>query len=151
MKVEEKVMFRVYRRWKKKRAIQKIKPGDGQPLKQYRWWQMIYRSLFFIKIPDEDGIKNIYAVNINYFSEDEDADLYCNGKHDANSKLPAIFPVPGGVIEVATTTYGVKRMHYVKEDGREQQLFPHPHSAEGLRMKFDFYFPRISKFIGVVA
>lgn len=112
---------------------------------------MIYRSLFLIKLKEDDDSFHTYAVDINYFSENEEADLYRNGKRFAISKLPATFPVPGGVIEVATTTYGVKRMHYVKENDTEQQLYPHPHSAEGLRMKLDFHFPRISKWIGVSA
>lgn len=144
-------MFHRYRRWKKERAIQNVKPGDGHPLKSFHWWHMIYRSLFFIRLMNEDGSSNVYAVDINFFDENEKADLYVDDKHYAYSKLPATFPVPGGLIEVETTTYGMKRIHYVTKDGIEQQLYPHPQSLEGLRLKFDFHFPGISKWIGIIA
>lgn len=144
-------MIGYYRRWKKKRAIQKVKPGDGHELKRYRWWHIFTRSLFFIKLPDKDGSINIYAVDVHYFSEENNANLYRNGKHYASSKLPATFPVADGVIEVATTIYGLKRMHYVKDENIEEQLSPHPRSMEGLRMKFGMRFPRMSKVIGNLA
>jgi len=142
---------RKFSRWKKKRSIQKVKPGDGHHLKPFHWWQMIYRSLFFIRLTEDDGTSNVYAVDVDYFDENAKANLYVNGKHFAMSKLPATFPVPDGIIEVETTTYGMKRIHYVKNDGTEQQLYPHPHSLEGLRLKFDFHFPQVSKIIGVIA
>lgn len=58
------------------------------------------------------------------------------------------FPVPGGVIDVAVTQYGLKRTHYVGDYGREQVL--HPRSQEGLRARFDRRYPRLSATIGVV-
>ncbi len=143
-------MLRKYRHWKRKRAINKVKPGDGHPLKEYRWWQIFTRSVFYMRIVEED-IENVYAVNVDYFNEDETTELYLNGKHHATSNLPATFPVANGYIEVATTTFGLKRMHYVTADGTEQQLAPHPRSMEGLRMKFDQRFPGISKLIGIAA
>lgn len=139
-------MFQKYRHWKRKRAINKVKPGDGHPLKDYRSWQIFTRSLFYIRLPEEDGTSSVYAVNVHYFDEDEIADMYRNGKHVAKTKLPGVFPVPGGVIEVETTTYGLKRMHYVTDDG-EEMLSPHPNSLEGLRLRFDARFPRASNMI----
>lgn len=144
-------MFRRYRRWKKKRALHKVKEGDGHPLKQFQWWHMIYRSLFYIRLTEEDGTSNVYAVDVNFFDEDEKADLYINDRHVAFAKLPAIFPVPNGVIEVETTTYGLKRIHYVTSDGKEELLHPHPYSLEGLRLKFEYHFPNVSKWIGRAA
>lgn len=93
-------MFHWYRRWKQKKAIRKVKPGDGHALKPYRWWQIFTRSLFYIRLTEEDGEQHIYAVSVPYFSEDVKADLYRDDKHDATSKLPAKFPVPGGLIDV---------------------------------------------------
>lgn len=143
-------MLHKYRHWKRKRAINKVKPGNGHPLKEYRWWQIFTRSVFYMRVVEED-IENVYAVNVDYFNEDETTELYLNGKHHATSNLPATFPVTNGYIEVATTTFGLKRMHYVTADGTEQQLAPHPRSMEGLRMKFDQRFPGISKLIGIAA
>jgi hypothetical protein len=64
--------------------------------------------------------------------------------------LPVAFPVPVGVIEVAVSQFGVKRMHLVGDDGLEHVLRPHPRSAEGLRARFDRRFPRTSAVIGAV-
>lgn len=144
-------MFKTYRRWRKNRAIKKIKPGDGHPLKPYKFWQPFSRSLFFIKLTEEDGKTNTYAVDVHYFNENETAELYRNGKHEATSPLPATFPVPSGYIEVATTSYGLKRMHYVTQEGNEQQLSPHPRSMEGLRMRLDMNFPKLSRLISILA
>lgn len=144
-------MLRRYRHWKRKRAINKVKPGDGHPLKPFRWWQIFTRSLFYKKFTENNGTSKVYAVDVHYFSEDETAELYVNGKHSATSKLPAFFPVPGGVIEVETTTYGLKRMHYVTDDGAEEILSPHPKSLEGLRLRFDQRFPLTSNIIKYLA
>ena len=144
-------MLRFWRRWRRDRSIRKVKPGDGHRIKPYRWWQLLHRALFYLKLRIDDDTIQTYAVNINFFSDESNADLYLNGLHHATSKLPATFPVPGGVIEVATVTYGLKRMHYVTETGTEQQLNPDPRSMEGIRMRFDMRFPKLSKIIGYTA
>ena len=143
-------MFTKFKSWKRQRTINKVKPGDGHRLKKYRWWNMFTHSLFFIRLPDEAGTKDVYAVRVNYFAEDEKADLYKNGEHFATTKLPGVFPVPGGEIEVEMTTFGLKRMHYVTEDG-EKMLSPDPVSMEGLRLRFDKRFPRVSSIIKYLA
>jgi len=144
-------MISSYRRWKKKRSLKKVKPGDGHALKRFRWWQGIYRSLFYMRATGPDGTEIIYAVNVNYFNEDFTAELYLNGKHHATSTLPATFPVQDGVIEVADSTYGLRRMHFIASDGTEEMLAPHPLSMEGLRLKVDKRYPTISKIIGISA
>ncbi|WP_229403282.1 hypothetical protein [Micromonospora okii] len=65
--------------------------------------------------------------------------------------MPARFPVPGGHIEVAVTTYGLGRCHYVRADDTESQLTPHPASAEGRRAHLDRTRPRLSRLVGVVS
>lgn len=140
-------MIGKYRRWRQQRRMNKVKQGDGHSLKRYRFWELFSRSLFFIEIDENDGSTNVYAVDVNYFSEKSTAELYRNGKHIATSKLPAAFPVGQGIIEVATTTYGLKRMHYVLDSGNEQMLSPYARSMEGLRMRFDARFPEASKII----
>lgn len=143
-------MLRKYKAWKRRRKINKVKPGDGHRLKEYRWWHIFTRSLFYIRLADEDGKESVYAVNVNYFDEDEKADLYKDGKHIATTYLPGIFPVPGGEIEVELTTYGLTRMHYVTESD-ERILSPDPLSMEGLRLRFDKRYPRASNVIKYAA
>lgn len=143
-------MLSKYRSWRRNRKINKVKRGDGHSLKRYRWWHMFTRSLFYIRLDDEAGESDVYAVNVNYFAEDEIANLYKNGKHIATTKLPGIFQVPGGEIEVEMSLYGLKRMHYITEDG-EQVLSPHPLSMEGLRLQFDKKYPLASKLVAVSA
>jgi len=144
-------MFRLFRRWRRQRSVNKVKRGDGHALKPYRFWHLFSRSLFYARLHEDDSTAHIYAVDVNYFSEESTAELYRDGKHYATSKLPAVFPVPGGFIEVAISTYGLKRMHYVTEDETEHQLYPDPRSTEGLRMRFDSHFPRASSIIGIAA
>lgn len=146
----EREMFRKYHYWKRKRKINKVRPGDGRPLKPYRWWHIFTRSLFYIRLVDEDGTENVYAVDVQYFAEEEKADLYKNGKRIATTSLPGIFPVPGGEIEVEMTNYGMKRMHYVTELD-ERMLSPDPLSMEGLRLRFDKRFPSASNAIKYAA
>ncbi|WP_204758499.1 hypothetical protein [Lentibacillus sediminis] len=144
-------MLRLFRRWRRQRSVNKVKRGDGHALKPYRWTHLLSRSLFYAKLHEDDGIVHTYAVDVHYFSEEETAELYRDGKHYATSKLPAVFPVPGGFIEVAISTYGLKRMHFVTDDDSEYQLYPDRSSTEGLRTRFDRRFPRASSVIGTAA
>lgn len=112
---------------------------------------MLGRSLFYAPLETQDGQLKHYAVNVRYFDWDEKADLYLNGAHHARAKLPAAFPVEGGTIEVATTTYGLKRMHYVDTTGATRVLKPDPASAEGLRARLAQRAPLVSRMIGILA
>ena len=139
-------MFKDYRRrWQRSKA----KQGDGSTLRRYRPWQLFSRSLFAIELAD-----HVFEVDVRHLrdssSSKRPAALYRDGVQLYQGNVPVAFPVPGGVIEVATTQYGVKRMHHVADDGREQVLRPHPSSQEGLRARFDRRFPRTSATIGAV-
>lgn len=81
------------------------------------------------------------------------AALYRDGVQVARSNLPAAFPVPGGVIEVARSSYGLTRMHYVPTPDAEAPIMlrPHRRSPEGVRARIAHHFPRLSRFIGAVA
>ncbi len=144
-------MFRQFRRWQSQKIVHKVQRGDGHLLEPYHLKHLFSRSLFYAKLREDDDIVHIYAVNVNYFSEESTTELYRDGKHWATSELPAIFPVPGGMIEVATSTYGLKRMHYVTHEGTEHPLAPDPLSTEGLRMRFDARFPGVSAIVGKIA
>lgn len=143
-------MFTTYRRrWQLSRA----KPGDGSRLPDYRPWQLFSRSLFSVDLADRTG-RHVFAVDVRHgrdsSSSKRPAALYRDGVQVQAGNLPVAFPVPGGVIEVAVSQFGVKRMHLVGDDGLEHLLRPHPRSAEGLRARFDRRFPRTSAVIGAV-
>ncbi|GAA4476769.1 hypothetical protein GCM10023190_14940 [Enteractinococcus fodinae] len=133
------------------RKKHEVQPGDGRPLKPFRVWQGLARSLFYAPLETPEGKQRLYAVEVNYFEWEDGADLYLNGVHHARSKLPAAFPVEGGTIEVAATTYGLKRMHYVDDKGTARVLKPDPASAEGMRARLAARAPLVSKLIAVLA
>ncbi|MBL7252948.1 hypothetical protein [Paractinoplanes lichenicola] len=134
---------------RRRRALERVKPGNGRPLKRFRWWQHLSRALYSIRL---DG--DLYTVDVPLWrrltTEDgkASAHLYVNGRHYAESKLPALFEVPGGTIEVKPSSFGLKRSHYVTGDGAERQLTPDPASAEGRRARLAAEHPVLSGAIG---
>src|SRR5690625_5135188 len=135
--------------WGRKKS--KIQPGDGHPLKPFRWWQMLGRTLFYAPLKTDNGQPRTDAVSVAFFNWDDRADVFLNGKHHARAKLPASIPVEDGAIEVATTLYGLKRMHFVAATGEEQVLKPDGASAEGQRAKLAQRKPGLSPAIGILA
>src|SRR5690606_30992387 len=79
------------------------------------------------------------------------ARLYLDGRNQARSKLPAVFAIPGGTIEVATSNYGVKRCHCGSDDGTSRVLMPDPASAEGRRARVDRKRHTLSRATGLVS
>jgi hypothetical protein len=136
--------------WFDDRARARVKPGDGRPLPPFRWWQLLSRSVFFLRTPTAT-----YAVDVRIAGDRDDGEvrarLYRNGVQTAVSKVPARFPVDGGRIEVAATLWGLKRCHFVADDGTETQLEPHPRSGEGRRARFDRAHPAASRAVGMVS
>ncbi|WP_405957833.1 hypothetical protein [Streptomyces phaeochromogenes] len=140
--------------WRRHRAVQRVKPGDGRPLKRFRWWQMLTRALFHLKLMNDDGRPTVYAVDVKHQNASEGyvtAHLYLDGRHHAQSKVPAVFPVQGGTVEVRTSGFGLKRCHYVTAEGAEHQLTPDPASAEGRRARFDRSHPALSRSVGLLS
>ncbi|WP_150463241.1 hypothetical protein [Nesterenkonia ebinurensis] len=141
----------MFKDWRRRRAVKKIKPGDGRALKPYRWWQWLSRALYYLKVTNHDGAVHAYAVDVDYWDcllNEAKADLYLNGEHHAESKLPAAFPVTGGHIEVRMGPLGLKRCHFITEGDTEHQLRPDPDSAEGHRADLDRKHPVLSRWIG---
>jgi len=139
--------------WRNRRAVQRVKPGDGRPLKRFRWWQMLTRALFHLRLMNDDGRQTVYAVDVRHQSYSSSsgrvtAHLYLDGRHHAESTVPAVFPVQGGTVEVRTSGFGLKRCHYVTAEGAEFQLTPDPASAEARRARFDRAHPALSRCIG---
>ncbi|PGH43663.1 hypothetical protein COO58_03820 [Micromonospora sp. WMMA1996] len=135
--------------WRHRRAAKRIKSGDGRALKRLRWWQLPFRALFYLPLPNGDGRQTVYAVDIPRRTDPEGgkarAHLYLDGRHHAESKLPAVFPVEGGLIEVAISAFGLKRCHYVTTAGAEHPLIPDPKSAEGRRARVEHEHPTLSR------
>ncbi|MGW9557114.1 hypothetical protein ACWGSK_21690 [Nocardiopsis sp. NPDC055551] len=134
-----------------------IKAGNGRSLKRFRPWQMLSRALFYLSVTNGEGRPVVYAVDVPYWQRvltDDGhgkAHLYRDGEHHAHSKLPAAFPVEGGTIEVVPTSFGLKRCHYVTEEGAASRLVPDERSAEGRRARFDREHPVLSRLIGALS
>ncbi|MGJ9411668.1 hypothetical protein ACHAAC_03070 [Aeromicrobium sp. CF4.19] len=154
----------MYEKWRGRRQLATLRPGDGSALPRYRAHQLFTRSLFFLELVDDAGEPHVYAVDVRLLADslsdmeedegDDDAPqaaLYLDGVQTHRADVPATFPVPDGMIQVATSLYGLKRMHHVSESGAERTLQPHRSSQEGLRARFANRFPRWSSAIGLVA
>ncbi|WP_210571297.1 hypothetical protein [Streptomyces sp. GESEQ-4] len=140
--------------WRHRRAVQRVKPGDGRALKRFRWWQMLTRALFHLRLMNADGRQTLYAVDVRHQNHSDGyvkAHLYLDGRHHAESRVPAVFPVQGGTVEVRTSAFGLKRCHYVTAEGAEHQLVPDPASAEGRRAHLDRVHPALSRWIGFLS
>jgi hypothetical protein len=144
----------VFEAWRRRLAAGRVKPGDGRPLEPFRWWQQLSRFLLHLSLTGADGHRIVYAVDVRPAGDHDGrvlADLYLDGRQHATSKVPAVFPVEGGVIEVAASMFGLKRCHYVTPDGLEQRLVPDPRSAAGRRARLETDHPALSRFIGAVS
>ncbi len=144
------MMLKQYKKWQRNKRVKKIKEGDGHWIKPFRFWQLFTRTIFHIHLNDQEGVRRKYSVSVEFFDEKEQAKLYIDDRHTATSDVPASFPVPDGYIELDMTMYGLKRMHYVSGEA-EQMLEPDRRSAEGLRKRFHWRFPMISKWVGWIA
>lgn len=145
------------------RRASTAREGNGSRLTSYRLTEAFSRTLFFADITEPSGVHE-YAVDVRYSADDEDdrlfgrgADalppvaLYRDGVQILQSDLPAALPVPGGIIEVASSMYGLRRMHVVPDDGPALVLRPDPRTPEGLRAAFARGFPRASAALGRIA
>lgn len=137
--------------WRNRR----VRAGSGEPLRRYRWWQVLGRSLRSITLTSRDGTASVYTVDVRHAGDMSDggirARLYVDGSLQSYAKMPTRFAVPGGHIEVAITSFGLKRCHYVRDDGTEQQLSPDRASAEGLRARLHDRHPGLSRAIGLIS
>jgi hypothetical protein len=136
--------------------VQRVKPGDGRELKRFRWWQMLTRALFHLRLMNDDGRQMLYTVDVRHQNHSSSsgyviAHLYLDGRHHAESRVPAVFPVQGGTVEVRASGFGLKRCHYVTDEGAEFQLIPDPASAEGRRARLDRSHPALSRWIGFLS
>jgi hypothetical protein len=140
--------------WNERRLAKRVKPGDGRALKPFRWWQMTRRSVMSIALP-VGGREVVHTIDVKHGGDAESgvvrAGLYLDGQLQAQSRVPARFPVAQGHIEVRTSEVGLRRCHFVAHDGTEQRLEPDPRSAEGRRMRFAREHPVASGLIGAIS
>lgn len=140
--------------WNERRLAKRVKPGDGRPLKPFRWWQLTRRSVMSIALP-VDGRQVMHTIEVKHGGDAETgvvkAGLYLDGQLRAQSKVPARFPVTHGHVEVRTSKVGLRRCHFVAHDGTERRLVPDPKSAEGRRMRFAHVHPLASGSISAVS
>ncbi len=141
--------------WRDRLAARRVRPGNGEPLPRFRWWQLLSRSVRTMTLRAPDGTVSTYAVDVRQMGDRDDgavrARLYLDGALLSVSTLPARFPVPGGRIEVAVNAYGLRRCHYVRTDGTAMPLTPHPASAEGRRARLHRTRPGLSRLVGIVS
>jgi hypothetical protein len=140
-------MLTTYRR---QRQLARVRPGDGSALPALRLWHLATRTRFGL-----DLAGHRFDVDVRYGADPNTghsvATLYRDRAQVARSRLPATFPVPGGVVEIAENEHGLKRVAYVAHDGATRTLDPHPRTLEGRRAVFDRRFPTTSHALGVVA
>jgi hypothetical protein len=148
---------------RKRWQVGRVRPGDGSALGTYRWWQLLSRSVFHLELFESAGSAHTYSVDVRHAAdaqsraEHEDgsrrspAALYRDGFQVARSNLPAAFPVPGGVVEVASSAFGLKRIRYVGDDGRVLPLRPDRRSTEGRRAAYERRHPTASRVLGAVS
>lgn len=147
----------MFKERRKHKAARRVKAGNGRPLKEFHWWQSFSRALFYLPLTSGTGRQVVFAVDVSYwqkfFSDDGKGKvhLYRDGKHYAESKLPAAFAVAGGTVEVASTLFGLKRCHFVTDKGAVHQLTPDESSAEGWRARLDREHPALSRWIGFIS
>jgi len=143
--------------WKRRRALGRVRGGDGRALTPFRWWHLLTgRKLFYLPRAGREGAEAEYAVDVYPSGKHADANgygkahLFRDGRHYQEARLPAVFPIEGGYIEVAETLSGLKRAHFVTADG-ETRLTPDPRSAIGRRLHFDSAHPAASRSIAAVS
>lgn len=144
----------MFQQWRRRRAVKRITAGDGSALRRFRIWQLLSRSVMHLDLAATDGPVQ-YTVDVRQWKTDENGHvivhLYRNGLQHATSRAPALFPVGGGAIDVATSGFGLKRCHYVTVDGTTHQLMPDPRSAEGRRSRFEHRRPGLSRAVGALS
>lgn len=147
--------------WGRRRRRRKVRPGDGRALTPMRWWHVLHRTVFHLDLPDRgraaapepDPTQLVsFQVDVDHFSADFEAALYREGRQVGVGTSPAAFTVPGGVVEFATSLYGLRRMHDVPDDGGPPRMLePDRRSLEGLRARFGDRHPNVSRGIGWAA
>lgn len=73
-------------------AARRVRPGNGEPLPRFRWWQLLSRSVRTMTLRAPDGTVSTYAVDVRQMGDPDDgavrARLYLDGGLLSVSTLP---------------------------------------------------------------
>ena len=131
---------------RRRRRSRRVRPGDGSPLRAWRPWHALSRSVLATH-----HAGHLWTVDVDFFDWEDRVLLHRDGRCWAESTMPAAFPVPGAHIEVASSLWGLSRAHVVHEDGREELIRPLSGTAEAWRARMGRRFPRTSRILAVLA
>lgn len=130
------------------------RPHDGErgrALRPFRRRHVLHRQLYTTVVTEPEGRSVRYTVEYDGGREDSHVVLYADERQKATAAPPASFPVPGGVIEVNVSLYGVTRVHLVRDDGGQRRLTPVAGTLEDLRWRLHRRRPGLSRTIGRLA
>lgn len=93
----------MFEEWRHRRAVRRVEPGDGRPLKPFRWWQTMFRGLFHLRLPDGDGGRTRYSVDVRHWMNQSSGGVKAQLHRDRgsqhrteHSQPPGTPGVPGG-------------------------------------------------------
>ncbi|GAB3804404.1 hypothetical protein [Micromonospora zhanjiangensis] len=141
---------------RRRKGANRTRAGDGRLIEPFRWRHLLVgRRLFALPLVRPDGSRVTYLVDVRVSGKQAGGlgtvHLYLDGRHHAESPLPAVMPVEGGVLEVSLSSPGIRRAHFQPEGGAARQLTPHPRTAIGRRLRFDRDHPVLNRWVGAIS
>lgn len=128
-------------------SMAKERPGDGSALRPVSGWQWMWRGVFGTR---HAGTR--WDVEVDYFDWDEKVRLYRDGVQERVQRGTSRFDLDDGArIEVAWSTFGLKRAQLVPAGGDVTQLAPAPGTAERWRADLDRDRPTLSRRLGTAS
>lgn len=93
-----------------------------------------------------------WDIDVDFFDWEEKVRLYRDGRQARVQHGTSSFALGDGTrIEVAWSTYGLRRAHLVMTDGSRRQLAPVRGTAERWRAELDRDRPVLSRWLGVAS
>lgn len=140
----------------RRKGAKRTRAGNGRPIEPFRWWHLLSgRKLFSLSVVRTDDGRANYDVDVRLSGRQAGdfgmVHLYLDGRHHAESTLPAAMPVESGMIEISEGSAGLRRAHYLPDGDKARLLTPHPKTAIGLRLRFDREHPVLSRWVGAIS
>ncbi|TCP45811.1 hypothetical protein EV191_11591 [Tamaricihabitans halophyticus] len=120
-------------------------------LRPFRRHHAVYRQLYTTIVTSQDNGTTRYTVEYDAARDDGHIVLYADEYQLATAEPPASFPVPGGVIDVNVSLYGVTRVHLLGDDGHQRRLTPVAGTLEDLRWRLHRQRPGLSALLAWLA
>jgi hypothetical protein len=116
-------------------------------LRAVRGWQWLWRGVFGT---EHGGAR--WDVEVDYLDWDEKVHLYRDGVQERVQRGTSSFTLDDGArIEVAWSSFGLRRAHLVRFEGTQVQLTPAPGTAERWRADLDRERPALSRGLATVS